>query len=396
LLYLPEAFEPLADEAWDECRVVKAIREIVADAERSFDPDLLWPHIDAAGGRPPANVLYGGASGMIWALDILRRRGYADVGIDLPAAAERTLERWREAPDFSEHAPVRTHASLYFGETGPLAVACRVAPSPELLAVLFERVTSNVDGEPNSVMDSLPGRMLVARMMLERTGERRWADAWRESAETLWARRDGEGLWMVPPYGRAPGGAHGAATTALILLQGRDLLPAKPYEELTHTTAETLARYAVREDGLANWPMVVEKYPNLVGGDGQIRVQWCHGGTGVVTSAAAYLDDELLLAGAELVWRAGPPSMEKGPGICHGTAGNGYAFLKVFGRTRDELWLNRARLFAVHALVQVERWRSRRGQGRHSLWSGDVGAAVYAADCIDARTAMPIVEYWDA
>ena len=31
MLYLPEAFEPLADEAWDERRVVKAIREIVAD-----------------------------------------------------------------------------------------------------------------------------------------------------------------------------------------------------------------------------------------------------------------------------------------------------------------------------------------------------------------------------
>ena len=84
--------------------------------------------------------------------------------------------------------------------------------------------------------------------------------------------------------------------------------------------------------------------------------------------------------------------MEKGPGICHGTAGNGYAFLKTFGRTGDERWLERARRFAVHALGQVERWRTRRGIGRYSLWTGDLGAALFAADCLEARTAVPVVD----
>src|SRR5918996_199227 len=87
--------------------------------------------------------------------------------------------------------------------------------------------------------------------------------------------------------------------------------------------------------------------------EGGIRLQWCHGGAGVVASTAPYLEEELLLAGAELVWQAGPASMEKGPGICHGTAGNGYAFLRTFGRTADEGWLERGRRFAVHALDQV-------------------------------------------
>jgi Lanthionine synthetase C-like protein len=99
-----------------------------------------------------------------------------------------------------------------------------------------------------------------------------------------------------------------------------------------------------------------------------------------------------MLAGAELVWRAGPPRLEKGPGICHGTAGNGYAFLKVLARTGDERWLERARRFAVHALEQVERSHRERGLGRYSLWTGDVGAALFAADCLDARTAMPILD----
>ena len=83
--------------------------------------------------------------------------------------------------------------------------------------------------------------------------------------------------------------------------------------------------------------------------------------------------------------------MDKGPGICHGTAGSGYAFLKVFERTGDERWLERARRFAVHSLEQVER----RGHGRYSLWTGDLGVALYAADCIDARSRYPMLDSWD-
>jgi Lanthionine synthetase C-like protein len=77
--------------------------------------------------------------------------------------------------------------------------------------------------------------------------------------------------------------------------------------------------------------------------------------------------------------------------ICHGTAGNGYAFLKAFERTGDELWLDRARRFAVHALDQVER----RGHGRYSLWTGDVGVALFAADCLEERTGYPVLDSLD-
>lgn len=154
-----------------------------------------------------------------------------------------------------------------------------------------------------------------------------------------------------------------------------------------------LARTAVVENGLANWPM--SHGEGLVSQDGQIRLQWCYGGAGIVTSSSSYLDEELLLAGAELTWRAGPPALEKGPGICHGTAGNGYAFLKTFERTGDERWLERARRFAVHALGQVERLRANRGRSRYSLWTGDLDVALYAADCLDGRSAYPVVDSWD-
>jgi hypothetical protein len=52
--------------------------------------------------------------------------------------------------------------------------------------------------------------------------------------------------------------------------------------------------------------------------------------------------DELLLAAGETTWTAGP--LTKGSNLCHGTGGNGYTFLKLFARARDEKWLARARV----------------------------------------------------
>jgi hypothetical protein len=288
--------------------------------------------------------------------------------------------------------PVRTHASLYFGETGALLAAWRLAPSEDLADDLHARVSANWDHESNELMRGAPGTMLAARAMLEWTGEERWAEAWRWSGEELWRRRDEDGLWMSPPYGRGLGAAHGVGTNASVLLQGGELFPSERGEELRRGTGEALARFAVVEEGLANWPLTAEDHPKLVGWDGQIRLQWCHGAAGVVASAASFLDEDLLLAGAELTWQAGPPNMEKGPGLCHGTAGSGYAFLKVFERTGDEVWLERARRFAVHAFDQIERWRVERDRGRPTLWTGDIGAALFAADCLEARTSMPVVD----
>ncbi len=81
--------------------------------------------------------------------------------------------------------------------------------------------------------------------------------------------------------------------------------------------------------------------------------------------------------------------------ICHGTAGNGFALLKTFERTGGERWLERARRFAVHALGQVERTRAETGHGRYSLFTGDLGVALFAAACLDADARFPVLEAWD-
>jgi lantibiotic modifying enzyme len=395
VLYRPEAVEPLADDPWEAGRVRDAITAIVEDADLAFDAGALWPadEWDAWTSPVPLKSLYVGAAGVVWALDALRRRGHAESRLDLAAAALRTLELRREQPDFPAGVdlPSLADAGLLSGASGVLVVAWRLAPSAELADELHALVCANVENEANEIMWGAPGTMLAARAMLAWTGESRWADAWRESADSLWQRRDPDGLWTQRMYGSASrelGPVHGAVGNALALFDGGDLLAPERRAALARETSAALARTAVVEDGLANWPMAEGE--ELLGEDGQIRLQWCSGAPGIVASAASYLDEELLLAGGELAWSAGPPGMDKGPCICHGTAGTGYAFLKVFERTGDEVWLERARRFAVHALGQV----TRRGRGRYSLWTGDVGVALFAADCLDARGAYPIVESW--
>jgi hypothetical protein len=120
--------------------------------------------------------------------------------------------------------------------------------------------------------------------------------------------------------------------------------------------------------------------------------QWCTGAPGILAGAWDYLDEELVLAGAELVWQAGAHGDEKGHGLCHGTSGDGFALLKAFARTGDELWLDRARRFASHALAQADRLAAANGRRRYSLFTGDVGTALFAAACLDADARFPILD----
>src|SRR5918911_4231705 len=265
------------------------------------------------------------------------------------------------------------------------AAAERPRRDPALAHDLHALVRANVVNPTDDVMWGAPGTLLAALAMGGWTGEPRWKEAACETAAALRARRGDDGLWRQDDDYRGLGTLHGAAgnTLTLLRLEADDALAAE--------TAAVLARTAFREDGLANWPG--SPRPELARPrDGRIYLQWCTGAPGVVAGAWDYLDGDLLLAGAELVWRAGAHGDEKGHGICHGTSGNGFALLKAFARTGDERWLERARRFAVHALAQAERIAAANGRRRYSLFTGDVGTALFAAACLDLDPRFPILD----
>ena len=386
MLYEPAEFEPLTDEPWDEGRVRDAIAAIVADADSAFDSAALWPPQgwdDVRDGRP-LKVLYSGAAGVVWALDRLRRSGHAETSLDLAAAALRALELERADPDSTEDEHWRPGA-LVEGEAGPLLVAARLTSDAALADDLYALVRGNADNPTDDISWGAPGTILAALAMHESTGEARWLEAARDSAAALRARRGDDGVWRQDDDYRGLGTLHGAAGNTLALLR------VEPDERLAAETAGVLARHAVREGELANWPGAVGR-PLVRPRDGAICLQWCTGAPGVLSGSWDYLDEELVLAGAELVRQAGAHRDEKGHGLCHGTSGNGFALLKAFARTGDERWLEDARRFAVHALAQAERLAGANGRRRHSLFTGDVGTALFAAACLDTDPRFPVVD----
>jgi hypothetical protein len=366
--------------------VADAIVDIVADAEAAFDPDALWPvhEWDAYRDGRPAKVLYAGAAGVIWGLHALRRRGHAETSLDLAAAALRTLELERTEPDATEDEHYRPGA-LLDGETGPLLVAFGLTSEAALADELHALVRGNIDNPTDDVSWGAPGTLLAALAMHAWTGAPRWQEAARETGAALRARRGDDGLWRQDDDYRGLGTLHGAAGNTLALLR------LEPDDALAGETAGVLARHAFCEGGLANWPG--SPRPELPRPrDGRICLQWCTGAPGVVAGAWDYLDEDLLLGGAELVWQAGAHRDEKGHSLCHGTAGNGFALLMAFARTGDDLWLERARRFAVHALAQAERMATANGRRRYSLFTGDVGTALFAAACLDVDMRFPIID----
>jgi len=381
MLYQPDAHERLTEDRWEPGRVHAAIREIVEDAERAFDDG--WPnHPEDSDEERRFRTVYMGGAGVVQALDSLQRRGLLELRGDYVPYLEQ-----RDEPDFPDEDHER---SLWMGETGIRLTLQRLSPSDENADRLHELIGANTEDERREVMWGSPGTMLAAAAMHDLTGEARWLDLWRESAAWLSSEWDPQtGLWTQHLYGMVEqfiGPAHGFAGCVLALSRDAD-------DELHRRAAESTRRYAVEEDGLANWPPLASMESLAGGRDGQIRLQWCHGAPGVVASlgAVATNDDEherLLLAGGELTWRAGP--LAKGANLCHGTAGNGYAFLALFERTGEELWLERARAFAMHALAQVAHARAELGRGRYTLWTGDAGTALYLADCLVGSGALPL------
>ncbi len=367
VLWRAAEHEEMTERAWNERHARDALEAIVSDAEAQ-ERNGVWPGHpgDDVAERERLCSLYLGGAGMIWALWTLGS------SIDASGAVAAAIERYRSSPDFGDqaHAP-----SLWMGETGLLVVAAEVGSAAADPERLRELVHQNREHPTWELMWGSAGTMLAA-------GACDLRDVGEDSARALWAEWDaGSHLWTQHLYGQVKqylGPAHGFAGNAHALrgYVSEDVLRVRVTKLLEQT--------ALRENGLINWP------PSLNEPASRIRVQWCHGAPGIITTLGDLIPEGLSLGAGELVWRAGP--LRKGPGLCHGTAGNGFAFLKLHKLTGEDRWLDRARRFAMHAIQQVERERREVGRGRYTLWTGDIGVALYLRACIDSEAAFPTID----
>ncbi|EEC17115.1 conserved hypothetical protein, partial [Ixodes scapularis] len=88
-------------------------------------------------------------------------------------------------------------------------------------------------------------------------------------------------------------------------------------------------------------------FPSSLGSETDKLVHWCHGAPGaahLLALARTVFDDarylEPLRKSVDVIWRRG--LLKKGYGICHGVAGNAYAFLRMYQLTRELKYLHRA------------------------------------------------------
>jgi hypothetical protein len=415
MLYDPDRHEPLNPSdggGWDIARALACIASIVRDTEAQFSTPHGWPThpLDVEPGDDPNSVnptLYGGSCGVLWALHYLREQGAAELERDWSLDATWLMQGTRE---WLKHDAERERASFMMGETPIRLLEYAQTRSAEVADRLAELIEGNTEHPARELMWGSPGTLLAALFMHQRTGQDRFADLFRRTAAVLWSQLEwsetyGCHYWTQQLYGQTStymDAVHGFAGTALPLIRGRHLLAVDDWVRWHACIATSMQRSATADgaegftDGTVNWiPWLILDAAQRERWDAKPRwlMQYCHGSPGFVINLAGFPGpelDALLLRAGETIWAAGP--LKKGSNLCHGTGGNGYAFLKLFERTGDARWLQRARAFAMHGIRQTEAHAAQYGRLRYSLWTGDPGFAVYLWDCIRGEAAFPTLD----
>jgi len=408
VLHDPARHEALSSAPWSEAAARAAIQTIADDICAQFDTQSLWPSHPREreeGDKPvPQPMLYNGAAGVVWALQRLRDQGMARFDLELEtivAGLDAHSRHWITAHE-SEWP------SYFLGHSAVLLLQWRESRSPAVADELFALVESNLENKALEALWGSPGTLVAALHMLEAnegTAEaRRWHALFRRGVDLLWAQMvpvrhsahpDREvWIWKQDLYGKISqymGAGHGFAGNVFPVLRGARWLDDSVVAAFEARTIETLEVCAKREPGLMHWDPQFD--PVSMGYPPRPMLQDCHGAPGIICRLAGTRSAPLramLIEGGELVWQAGP--LVKRPGLCHGTDGNGFAFLKLHAMTGDELWLARARAFAMHAAQQSDALAAQYGRRVPSLWTGDPGLAIYLAACITGDPALPTLD----
>ncbi|XP_050543974.1 lanC-like protein 3 homolog [Daktulosphaira vitifoliae] len=141
-----------------------------------------------------------------------------------------------------------------------------------------------------------------------------------------------------------------------------------------------------------NFPCAMDELGSLKRPESDELVHWCHGSPGVVyLLAKAYLLFkepsylESCLKCGDLVWNKG--LLKKGPGLCHGVAGNGYVFLLLYRLTGDTKHLYRAVMFGEFLFTDEFMKKSKTPDNMFSLFEGLAGTVCYLIDLTQPQKA---------
>lgn len=398
-LFDPGRHEPLAGEPWTDAAARAAVASIMAATQAELQPGEGWPaHPLDDPGTPGEHdwPLYHGAGGVVLAWRHLAQRGAAPAPPDFVALVAGLCAR--------NHAALAGHrhgsASYLLGDTGLDLLHWTLAPDPALLQRLHDSILGNLHNPAGEALWGSPGSLLAAVTLAQASGDPRWAHLLRQGADALeadlvWDAALGGWIWVQDLYGRPGqrllGAGHGFVGNLFPFLRAAAWLPAAQVDRVLARALQTLQASALHADGAINWHP--DAHPDPARGRAPL-MQDCHGAPGVLcrlaTAPATPAWDTLLTAAGEAVWAAGP--LTKGASLCHGTGGSALALLKLWRRSGQAQWLDRARALAMHAAGQVASHRAQYGQGRHSLWTGDLGAACILQACLDGDDRFPSLD----
>src|SRR5262245_28390720 len=217
---------PLRQQPWEPEKVSAAIEEIAADALEHFDAERFWPAHPMDETTDGQVHFYFGATGMIWALDYLRRVGATRASFDFRPCLGALLEASKAPlPGYEEYV---VHGSFLFGDLGTALLVMRLAPSADVADFIYRRASANTTLPIRELMWGMPGSMLACIHMAEMTGEPRWRALFEAQAERLIGdlEETSKGpLWTQDLYGRRSqhlGAVHGFAGNMIPLIRGWD------------------------------------------------------------------------------------------------------------------------------------------------------------------------------
>lgn len=184
------------------------------------------------------------------------------------------------------------------------------------------------------------------------------------------------------------GAAHGLCSILLMLLESPWFVATDGgFNNISETKLkdiqESVEYFSKIQDDDGNFPT------RLFNSDKKL-IHWCHGCSGAIyLLAKAFLlfKEERYLEGcrkcAESIWRHG--LLRKGPGICHGIAGNGYAFLLMYRLTGEKKYLYRAAKFKEFLTTDTFLDNARTPDRPYSLYEGLAGTVCFLVDLLSPQ-----------